>query len=303
MKKISVIIPCYNAELYISECVNSVLKQTFSPLEIICVNDGSTDNTLAVLDSLGHQHSTVLKIINSENKGASAARNIGLNLAQGEVVQFLDADDVIEPNKFEKQIVGLELHDIVVSDWIEKNNTLSKTLGSYYFNEIDKNPLETAIRKIIITGNPLYKIAAAKKIGGYNESLTSAQDWDFHIRLILADFKIKYVPGVYYVHRKVEDSISSNWIKVSIQASDIIIKLKPFLLKNVWMNQNTKQYIARIYSDSALYCSNRKNADKYVDEIMEWTMGDYSFINNRIKRFAASILGMKLVIRIQRSLR
>lgn len=304
MKKISVIIPCYNAELYISECVNSVLKQTYSPFEIICVNDGSTDNTLAVLNSLEHKHSTVLKIINSENKGASAARNIGLNFAKGEFIQFLDADDIIAPDKFEKQISGFEANvDIVVSDWIERNNSLTKVLGTYYFNEIERNPLETAIKKIIITGNPLYKIEAAIKIGGYDESLNSAQDWDFHIRLVLAGFKIKYVPGIYFIHRKVEGSISSNWIKVSIQACDVIIELKPLLLKSAWMNDNIKQYIAQLNADSAIFCSDKKKSNYYASEILEWAMGDYSFINNKIKRLTVSVLGIKSVIKIQRAIK
>ena len=94
MPKISVIIPIYNTEKYLSECLDSVLAQTFQDFEAICVNDGSTDNSVKILSDYA-AHDGRIRIINQENKGLSGARNTGLDNATGEYIFFLDSDDTI----------------------------------------------------------------------------------------------------------------------------------------------------------------------------------------------------------------
>lgn len=94
--KISVIIPVYNAEKYLRECLDSVIEQTLQEIEIICVDDGSTDNSLAILKEYT-QKDERLKIIEQANRGAGAARNLGMAVALGEYLAFLDADDLYYP--------------------------------------------------------------------------------------------------------------------------------------------------------------------------------------------------------------
>ena len=94
MPKISVIIPVYNVEKYLRECLDSLLNQTFKDIEIICVNDGSTDGSLNILNEYASKDSRFI-IINQNNQGLSAARNNGLNVAKGDYVAFLDSDDYI----------------------------------------------------------------------------------------------------------------------------------------------------------------------------------------------------------------
>lgn len=101
MPRVSVIIPCYNVEKYLPECLDSVIGQTFSDIEIICVNDGSTDNTLNILEKYKKQDKRI-KIINQENKGLAISRNIGLDKAHAEYVYFLDSDDYISRDCIEK---------------------------------------------------------------------------------------------------------------------------------------------------------------------------------------------------------
>ena len=227
MKLISVIIPCYNAEKYIAECLDSIINQTYSCWEIICVNDGSKDSTLNILERYRNENQENIAVISVPNGGASAARNVGLKTAKGDYIQFIDADDLITPDKFEKQIAGfLDGIDVVVSDRVLKNVDLTITLDNYYFPEINENSLQTSITKIIITGNPIYRKQIVIDLGGYDESLKSSQDWDFHIRLVLAGYNIKYIPGIFYINRKVDGSISSNWIKVGIDAAELIVNLK-----------------------------------------------------------------------------
>ena len=90
--KISVIIPVYNAAEYIKRCIDSILAQNYSNLEIICINDGSTDKSLSVLQNLAQTNSCI-KVISQENSGVPRARNIGIENATGEYISFIDADD------------------------------------------------------------------------------------------------------------------------------------------------------------------------------------------------------------------
>lgn len=100
MVKISVIVPVYNAVLYLEKCLNSLLMQTYKDLEIICVNDGSTDNSLEILEKYRAEDSRI-NIINIENSGVGAARNQGLQVFTGEYVSFIDADDWVNLTLYE----------------------------------------------------------------------------------------------------------------------------------------------------------------------------------------------------------
>ena len=99
---VSVIIPCYNVAPYLKECLDSVLAQTYEPLEIVCVDNNSSDNTKEVLDQLRDSHNLIID--EEKNPGACAARNKGLAVCKGEWVQFLDADDLLLADKIETQI-------------------------------------------------------------------------------------------------------------------------------------------------------------------------------------------------------
>lgn len=104
---VSVIIPCYNAEKYLSQCVDSIRNQTLKQIEIICVDDGSTDATLEILRSYQTQDSRI-RLIQQKNAGAGAARNAGMECASGEYLSFLDADDFFEPDMLEKAVEAAE---------------------------------------------------------------------------------------------------------------------------------------------------------------------------------------------------
>lgn len=111
MAKVSVIIPVYNVEEYLKECLDSVIHQTFTDIEIICVNDGSTDNSLAILQEYADCDNRI-KIINKQNGGLSSARNEGLKYVTGELCYFLDSDDYIKTNLFEYAVKIFDKYDI-----------------------------------------------------------------------------------------------------------------------------------------------------------------------------------------------
>ena len=118
--KVSVIVPVHNAEKYLEQCLNSILGQTLKDIEVICVNDKSTDGSAAILDSYAANEPR-LQVLQSPGLGAGAARNIGLESAQGKYLSFLDADDFFEPDMLESAVAKAEedQSDIVVyGSWL-----------------------------------------------------------------------------------------------------------------------------------------------------------------------------------------
>ena len=108
MARLSVIIPVYNVEKYLCKCLDSVLNQTFSDIEIICVNDASTDTSLQILNEYRHKDSRITIINNEKNLGLGLTRNHGLQYASGEYVHFLDSDDWLENSAYEKLFKVIE---------------------------------------------------------------------------------------------------------------------------------------------------------------------------------------------------
>ena len=101
MHKISILIPIYNASMYLKKCLESVINQTYSNLEIICINDGSTDNSLDIIQEYAKNDSRI-KIINKPNSGYGASMNMGIDMASGEYIGIVESDDYIEHNMYEK---------------------------------------------------------------------------------------------------------------------------------------------------------------------------------------------------------
>jgi glycosyltransferase involved in cell wall biosynthesis len=127
--KISIIVPVYNCEKFIGQCIRSILTQSFADFELICVNDGSTDSTLHILDRFAITDDRMM-IINQDNKGEGAARNTGLDKARGEYLAFFDADDFLDSKLLEKSIQAAESNnaDIVIYKVDSYNEETGETL-------------------------------------------------------------------------------------------------------------------------------------------------------------------------------
>lgn len=115
MPQVSVIVPVYNAEKYLSECVDSILNQTIADLECILVDDGSTDGSPAICDAYA-RHDVRVKVIHKANGRAASARNAGMRIAQGEYIAFVDSDDWISPNMYEKMLA--QGADVCLCDFV-----------------------------------------------------------------------------------------------------------------------------------------------------------------------------------------
>ena len=101
MSKISVIVPVYNSEEFLTESINSILNQSFTDFDVICINDGSTDQSLRMLNNFKKRDSRI-KVIDKENSGCGSARNVGIENAEGDYIYFFDPDDFIREDAFEK---------------------------------------------------------------------------------------------------------------------------------------------------------------------------------------------------------
>ncbi|MGI0488919.1 glycosyltransferase family 2 protein [Pantanalinema rosaneae CENA516] len=202
---VSILIPCYNAELWLAETLESALNQTWQPIEIILVDDGSTDRSLAIAQSY---QSPKLKVITQPNQGASAARNWALKLAQGDFVQYLDADDVLAPDKIEQQVKRLlqeDANSIASGAWARFYTDYSE--AQFYPQPLwaDFHPIDWLL--CAWEGNWMMHPAAwliprpiVDRVGGWNESLSLNDDGEYFCRVVLASCAIKFCPEskVYY---------------------------------------------------------------------------------------------------------
>jgi glycosyltransferase involved in cell wall biosynthesis len=193
MEKVSIIIPAYNKAELTVKTVDSVLNQTYPNVEVIVVDDGSTDNTKQAMAAYGNR----VKYFYKENGGACSARNYGLKNAQGEYIGFLDCDDVYEPAKVEEAVSYLMknprfgfLH--TAAAFIDEQD---RVVGHYSH---PKSVYEGKIANRLILGNyicnstSLIRRGCLEKVGGFDESIFIPADWDLSLRLA-REFEAGYI--------------------------------------------------------------------------------------------------------------
>lgn len=181
---VSVIIPCYNVESFISECVDSVINQTYKEIEIICIDNNSSDNTWETLQALKIKFPQIL-VDKQLKPGAPATRNKGLALSRGEWIQFLDADDLLLPTKIEHQVNLLETEFNNVG-FIAAESRKLNLLGSEIIYQVQENQFVAPfINKCGTTCSNLWPKSRLIEIGGWNEGIKSSQETDLMFRLIL----------------------------------------------------------------------------------------------------------------------
>ncbi|MDX7797778.1 glycosyltransferase family 2 protein [Aeromonas caviae] len=205
---ISVIIPSYNRATTIIGAIDSVLNQTYRDIEVIIVDDGSTDNTVSLINSRYNGLPNVHLIINKINSGACYSRNIGVEIAKGVLIAFNDSDDHWHPNKIKEQIDIMTFHDvdIIGSSYIRYEGEIEEVVPNK--NSGYKNHKELLKHSLISTQTILAKRSVFYDVQ-FDVSMKRFQDWDFIIRCS-KNFRIYYSqkPQVnVYVQ---PDSISNN---------------------------------------------------------------------------------------------
>lgn len=208
---LSIIIPVYNVEKYLDECIESVLRQTFTDYELLLVDDGSKDKSGEICDKYAEKHPHRIKVFHKPNGGASTARNLGLDNASGHYIGFIDSDDVIHPQMFEKLVEAIRLHDVdIVSSQISCE-TGHKGVLTYNTTEWKGSNLELLGRLYTWEENCSVdtKIFKRELIGDtrYVEGVIN-EDFIFLSEIFLKPGRAYVIPEAYYFYRTTQGSVT-----------------------------------------------------------------------------------------------
>lgn len=203
MAKVSVIVPVYNVEKYLKRCLDSLINQTLSDIDIICINDGSKDSSLQILEQYAQKDSRIV-IYNQENSGLSVARNTGLEHASGEYIGFVDSDDWVDLDFYEKLYNSAKNNnaDIAVADFIREHpNKKPKRLKLKEENIYTTPEDKFMICKVHREGCVWNKIYRTEFIHSINLKFVPKmyyEDRDFTIRSLYFSKKLVTTPNTYY---------------------------------------------------------------------------------------------------------
>lgn len=206
---VSVIIPCYNRENYISEAIDSVLRQTYPAIEIIVVDDGSTDNSIAVIKTY---HDKVI-LIQQVNSGPSAARNTGIKQCRGDLLMFLDSDDYLSNEVIQDHVRAFERWPdagVSSSDYAIVEDKIQSEVFPNDWPEPPDIPLEKLITEHLpFPACLMYKKQCIDSVDGFDESMRNMEDCDFLIRTVLSGAKMVKAKGEgYAIYRTTPNSIT-----------------------------------------------------------------------------------------------
>ena len=194
---VSIIIPCFNAERWVAEAISSAVGQSYPEIEVVVVDDGSTDRSLDIIKSTGDR---IHVIAGGSNRGACAARNAGLAICSGKYVKFLDADDQLALDIVEKQVHAAESHGgerLVVFSAHQLMRSDGTSIGRPQlvepFNAGD--PILWSLRNNAQTSCTLHRRDLLDEVGGFDEALPRGQEYDLHLRMAAAGVRFEYVAG------------------------------------------------------------------------------------------------------------
>ncbi|MFI3283610.1 MAG: glycosyltransferase [Erysipelotrichaceae bacterium] len=224
---ISVVIPIYNQELYLAQCINSVISQSYNDLEIILVDDGSTDGSVKICEAFKKEDRRI-KIVNKENGGVSSARNEGIKNSQGEWILFVDADDYLKENILEKiisEVKGNREVELFLMNYYTFTDNKIETSDKAYINELSisgslsylicykNNQLSLGSSARACWGK-LFKTEIIKKNNiSFKESLYIGEDMLFVLNYIKHTKSIKVLDEYGYYYRVHEESVMQSYKK------------------------------------------------------------------------------------------
>jgi glycosyltransferase involved in cell wall biosynthesis len=210
MPKVTVVIPAYNAMTYLPKTVDSVLRQTFTNFEILIINDGSSDHIVEWAAGLTDPR---VQLISQANQGLPATRNTGINHAQGEYIAFLDADDLWEPTKLEKQVHSLDTHLTVgvVYTWTLLIDEQDKPTGRMFTSYAEGNVWQQLLETDVISNgsSAMVRRCCFETVGVFDCNLTSAEDLDMWLR-IATHYAFAVVKEPLTLYRQHFNSMSKN---------------------------------------------------------------------------------------------
>jgi glycosyltransferase involved in cell wall biosynthesis len=299
-KLVSVIIPTYNRVAFLKEAVESIINQTYRPIECIVVDDGSIDNTKELVRELmkKNDNSFTLKYISQNNSGAQVARNAGNQVCSGEFVQYLDSDDLLYPQKIEKQIDFLRNNaecDGVFGDW-DMGTAENKEVIEAWESEDMITQLLT--EKSIHTLAFLYRREIINKIGEWDVNIKRNQEIDFQVRGLLEGAVYKYQPqicGLWRIHKenRIGNSTGSKEVLYFFRKWEKVLEGKSLLTKKF------KEKIANVLFWTAVQEIEKPHKQR-MDLLLEAIRLDknISFYNTPKMKVMVELMGKKPALKL-----
>ena len=304
---VSIIISAFNAENYIAETLDAVLQQTYPNLEVIVVNDDSTDNTLSIAESY---KSRGVLVFSQDKKGQDAALNLGYKHSKGEYIKFMDSDDLINPEMVELQVnaISTSSDHIAYGEWARfyHNNPSNANFESLdYWKNTD--PIEFIIARpegvMLQCGIILIPRHLIDKVGVWDERLVLYNDTEFFNRIILASKGVKFVKGARLYYRSgMASSISAQngrkYFESTLLAIDLIsqqllqkedsIRIRIFI-SNLYQNRYFQIY--PLFPDLCL---------EYKNRLLEFPLSTLKPQAGKMFKFLHFFLGWKITKVVQR---
>lgn len=303
---VSVVIPACNAEAFIEYTLKSVLAQTYQDFEVIVVDDGSGDRTLAIVESFMQQDARI-RLLKQQNLGVGAARNLAMQEAKGKYIAPIDADDVWFPQKLEKQVECLENADEsvgLVYSWSAYLNAAGEITGYSPFGKFGR--VEGNVFKFLVFYNFLdngstmmFRRSCVDRVGGFNPDLKTCEDWEFYLR-VAEHYEFRIVPEYLIGYRQYIGSISSNCTAMAY--------FHEFVMDEVYQRHPELPKYVRCWSNTVFYnnllgksylAGDDKNTLRWVYRILKGDLallfrpGIYKVIPTSVVRLLARSLSIQ----------
>jgi glycosyltransferase involved in cell wall biosynthesis len=273
-KKISVIIPVYNVEKYLARCLNSIIKNTYKNIEIILVNDGSKDKSQEIIDKYKNKYGNIIKAREQENKGPAEARNVGIEMASGEYLMFIDSDDFIKEDYIENYVKTLKEadYDLVAGGyhkWIDGKITYTIALQ------------DEPWAKFMIMGpyTKLYKKSFLQENNIKFVKVNIGEDIYFNLQVNALAKKVKIIDYVGYYWYTNNESISNTMHKdiKNLEIDKMLNGSYDSLIEKNAINPNNKELIELYYYNFIIWVlqwttknTKFKDMSKEYDRLFKW---------------------------------
>lgn len=298
IKEVSIIIPVFNVELYINRCLDSLLNQSIMNFEIICIDDGSKDNSLKILKKYETKYDFI-KVYTQKNMGPAKTRNKGIELAKYKYIMFIDSDDYVESNYVETfyKSINKTKYDIVMGGFKKtdgENISFKRKLGKGSFSKyIVTGPCSKILKKDFLKKNKIEFL-----------DTNSSEDVYFTLNLIKNNARIKTINymGYYYFYN--EKSLSNTLHKgfnQDVEILELLDSINHKKIKNVPMNQ---YYIIRYCVWYLLYSGKNSSSKKFIEEykkLFSWLkQANIKYKSNKYVMFfpLGEIIHINLIIKL-----
>lgn len=307
---VSILIPAYNSELYLAETLDSALAQTWPSIEIIVVDDGSKDNTLAVAKKYESRNVQVLAQI--VNQGQTAALNRCLAAAQGDFIQYFDADDILEPRKIQIQVERLMQappDTLAIAPWArfhQNDLTTAKFVPNRDWQDYN-DPIAWLVdgwsgHGTMPPGSWLYPRGIVEQIGTWDERLSLNNDMEYFTRAVLASKQLLFCPEAVWYYRSGNPSLSGQRSAQALWSQYEVIRLSTERLLAV-ENSDRTRYAAACYWQYFIFMTFPQTSEltQYAEKQVQLLGGcDLKPDGGKLFKLIREILGWKVAMRWQK---